>query len=68
MPRKLRLKACRNCKALVDLNAEKCPVCGSTAFTKLWMGYVIVIDPAGSEVAKKMNVTVPGMYAIRLSR
>ena len=68
MPKKLKLKACRNCKALVDTGAEKCPVCGSTAFTKLWRGYVIVIDPAGSEVAKKMNVTVPGMYAIRLSR
>lgn len=65
---KQRLKACRQCKALVPLDEKKCPVCGSTAFTKLWMGYVIVIDPERSEIAKKIGAKVPWTYAIRLAR
>ncbi len=63
-----KLKACRNCKALVPLDAEKCPVCGGTSFTKFWRGMVIVNDPENSEVAKLMGIKYPGKYAIAIAR
>jgi DNA-directed RNA polymerase subunit E" len=61
-------KACRNCRYLVDVKAEKCPNCGGTEFTKLWRGYIIVIDPARSKVAKMINAKIPGPYAIKMAR
>ena len=49
-------------------SGDKCPVCGSTAFTTFWRGYVIIIDPEKSDIAKKMGITSRGKYALRLSR
>ena len=63
-----KLKACRTCRTLADVNEKKCPACGEESFTKLWKGYVVIIDPSSSEIAKKINVSVPGTYAVRLSR
>ncbi len=66
--KKIKEKACRNCKALVPLETKKCPVCGGEAFTKLWEGYIIVIDPAKSEVAQRIGAKIPWKYAIRIAR
>ncbi|MGC9010408.1 MAG: transcription elongation factor subunit Spt4 [Sulfolobales archaeon] len=62
------LKACRNCKALVPLDTQKCPVCGSTNFTERWSGMIIVFDPERSRVATMLGITKPGRYAIKLGR
>lgn len=71
-------KVCRKCRKIIvekTVNAKGkeeyvkvCPVCGSTNFTTFWKGMALVIDPEKSEVAKAMDVTVPGKYALRLSR
>ncbi|HID09090.1 TPA: DNA-directed RNA polymerase, subunit E'' [Candidatus Micrarchaeota archaeon] len=61
-------KACRECRYLVETKAERCPNCGSTDFTKLWRGYIIVVDPEGSAVAKKIDAKIPGAYAIKMAR
>ncbi|MGZ4926278.1 MAG: transcription elongation factor subunit Spt4 [Halobacteriota archaeon] len=29
-----------------------------------WSGYLIIIDPKRSEVAKRMNIDLPGRYAL----
>jgi len=60
-------KACRECRRVTE-EGEKCPNCGSTAFTTFWRGYVIILDPEKSEIAKKMGITISGKYALRLSR
>ncbi|MEZ0289724.1 MAG: transcription elongation factor subunit Spt4 [Sulfolobales archaeon] len=60
------LKACRNCKALVDINVERCPVCGSTDFTEEWSGMIIVFDPERSRVAHMLGIKKPGRYAVKL--
>lgn len=60
-------KACRNCRMVVE-DSKECPVCKGTAFTTFWRGYVVIIDPEKSEIAKKMGITFPGKYALRLSR
>ncbi|PLC68989.1 DNA-binding protein [Vulcanisaeta sp. EB80] len=57
-------KACRNCKAVVPEETEKCPVCGSTDFSKDWMGLIIVLKPEESCIASKLGIKKEGMYAI----
>jgi len=64
--RKPPLKACRKCGALVPLDVNVCPVCGSTEFTDNWEGMIIIADPEKSEVAKALNLDKPGMFAIRI--
>ncbi len=65
---KIQYKACRRCRFLVELDADKCPNCGSEEFTKLWRGYILVIDPSRSLVAKKIDAKIPGAYAIKVAR
>jgi len=57
-------KACRNCRFISK--GPVCPNCKSTALSDDWVGLVIVVDPARSEIGKKIGVTEPGKYAIRV--
>jgi DNA-directed RNA polymerase subunit E" len=61
------IKACRDCRLVVE-EGNKCPNCEGGNFTTFWRGYVVVIDPENSEIAKKMGITSKGKYALRLSR
>ena len=62
MPKEL---ACRKCKALTQ--GKICPVCKSKDLSQTWSGYVIVIDPAKSEIADSLGIKEPGHYAIKVS-
>lgn len=64
--RRAYFKACIKCKLLVPLNAEECPNCGSRDFSEEWEGLVIILDPENSVIAKRLNITKPGRYAIKL--
>jgi DNA-directed RNA polymerase subunit E" len=57
-------KVCRECHRLVS--GQSCSVCGSTNLSTDWSGYVIIIDPTRSQIAKKMNITLPGKYALKV--
>ena len=57
-------KVCRECHRVVE--GESCSMCGLSNLTADWAGYLIVIDPAQSDVAKRMNITVPGRYALKV--
>jgi DNA-directed RNA polymerase subunit E" len=57
------LKACKNCHVLTD--KDVCPNC-SIPTSKRWRGYVIIRDPAHSQVAQKMNITKAGKYALKV--
>lgn len=57
-------KACRNCHFITESNT--CPNCGNASLSDDWTGYVIVLDPNDSEIAKKLNITKPGKYALRV--
>lgn len=59
------LLACRNCRALTY--QKQCPICKSTNLTTNWKGYLYVIDPEKSEVAKKMGIKVRGRFALTVS-
>jgi len=57
------IKACKICHVLTELDV--CPNC-SLPTSKRWRGYVIILDPANSQVAKKMNISKPGKYALKV--
>ena len=60
-------KACRECRK-ITVEGAKCANCNSSQFTTFWRGFVVIINPDKSELAKKMGITNPGKYALRLSR
>lgn len=57
------LKACRNCSFFTE--EDRCPRCGNET-SRDWQGYVVIVDHARSEIAKKMGVTKNGKYALRV--
>jgi DNA-directed RNA polymerase subunit E" len=57
------MKACKNCESIVEGN--KCTRCGGET-SREWQGYLIVIDPEKSEIARKMGIHAAGRYALRV--
>ncbi|NPV61903.1 MAG: DNA-directed RNA polymerase, subunit E'' [Methanotrichaceae archaeon] len=57
-------QACRECHRIVE--GLVCPICGSSSLSKDWNGYVLVVDPKGSEIAKRLEITLPGRYALKV--
>jgi len=55
---------CKTCHRILE--GVTCPVCGSASISTDWSGYVIILDPMRSEVAKKLNVSLPGKYALKV--
>jgi len=55
-------KVCRDCKRFVE--GSKCPVCNQSNFSRSWKGIVVITEPGESEVAKLLNITVPGKYCL----
>ena len=60
-------KACRQCRKVIE-TGDTCPDCEGTSFSSFWKGYVLLINPEQSEIAKKMGIEKQGKYALRLSR
>lgn len=60
----MKEKACRNCNFISEANT--CPNCGGTSLSNDWTGYVVVLDPENSEIAKQLNITKPGKYALKV--
>jgi len=57
-------KACRNCKAIV-MKGNVCPICKGTDLTSSFQGIVYIFD-VNSEIAKRLGITAPGKYAIKV--
>ena len=58
---------CRDCHRVIEEpDAETCPACGSSSLTEDWSGYVIIVHPETSEIAREMDVTEPGKYALKV--
>jgi len=57
-------RACRNCKSVTDENV--CPVCKGTEFSDDYSGILVVLDPENSILAKKLEATEPGTYALKI--
>lgn len=57
--------ACRKCHTLTT--GRVCPNCHSTEMSSDWSGLLIVFDVEKSVVAKTLNITSPGRYALKVS-
>ncbi|MEM1524651.1 MAG: transcription elongation factor subunit Spt4 [Nitrososphaerales archaeon] len=57
--------ACRKCHALT--NGRICPICHSTDLSPNWSGLVIIINVKESQIAKALNITTPGRYALKVT-
>ncbi|KON31132.1 DNA-directed RNA polymerase subunit E'' [miscellaneous Crenarchaeota group-15 archaeon DG-45] len=57
-------RACRNCKTITDENI--CPNCRGADLGDDYSGLLIIIDHAGSQLAKKMDIKKEGRYALRI--
>ena len=59
----VQYRACKKCSYLSEENA--CPVCGDET-SKEWQGYLIVVDHAKSEIARRMGIASNGKFALRV--
>jgi DNA-directed RNA polymerase subunit E" len=41
-------------------------MCKGTSLSSDWSGYVVIIDPQDSEIAKNLDITKPGRYALKV--
>ncbi|MDD9954572.1 MAG: DNA-directed RNA polymerase subunit E'' [Candidatus Woesearchaeota archaeon] len=60
----MKKKACKTCKIFVD--GDVCPVCKRDAFSTNWQGRIHFVNAEKSFIAKQMNVTADGEYAIKV--
>jgi len=50
----------------VSIGAENCPACGSSELTDNWAGFIIIINPETSQLAKYLDVKMAGKYALKV--
>lgn len=60
----MKEKACRNCRLITT--SDSCPSCGSSSLSSDWLGYVIILDPENSVIAKRLGITRSGKYALKV--
>ena len=63
---------CAECSVILPDPEKKndipqCNRCPSAQVTTDWQGYVIIMDPERSEIAKRLNVDRPGKYALKVN-
>ncbi len=56
-----KTQVCRNCRMFTT--EKVCPHCKSTNLSSSWKGVAIILD-VNSEIAKQLNVSDPGKYAL----
>jgi DNA-directed RNA polymerase subunit E" len=60
-----REMACRKCKHVTI--GKVCPACKSSDLTPDWEGIVLIINPAGSQIAQTLGITAKGKYALKVT-
>ena len=57
-------QACKNCHFITSANI--CPNCKKSSLSSDWTGEIIIVDIEKSQIAKKVGITKPGRYALRV--
>ncbi len=57
-------KACRVCRLITT--KSHCPVCRGTNLSDSFSGVVLIFDPEHSMIARKLNISEPGEYALNV--
>ncbi len=55
--------ACKKCKRIIK--GKECSFCHSKDVSSNWKGLVVIINPEKSEIAKKLEITFSGKYALK---
>ncbi len=58
----MKEKACKTCNRITE--KDVCVVCKEPT-SPSWMGYVSVVNPEKSGIAKKLNIDSKGRFALR---
>jgi len=56
-----KTQVCRNCRRFTT--EKVCPVCKSTNLSTSWKGMIVILK-TDSEIAKILNISEPGKYAL----
>ncbi|MDP6188884.1 MAG: transcription elongation factor subunit Spt4 [Candidatus Poseidoniaceae archaeon] len=59
--------ACTECHLILEDGVDQCPRNPSAQVSTDHQGYVIIMNPARSEIAKRLGVELPGKYALKVS-
>lgn len=59
--------ACAECHLVLEDGVDQCPRHPSAKVSTDHQGYVIVVNPNRSEIAKRLEVELPGKYALKVS-
>lgn len=54
---------CPKCKRLTSTST--CPVHKDAKLVESWKGRIIIVEPENSELAKKINISEAGEYALK---
>ena len=57
------MRACKKCRRISE--KETCDVCNIPT-SQYWSGYLCIVDPEKSEIAKRLSIKVPGEYAMKV--
>lgn len=57
-------KACRECNTITT--EATCPKCKTATLSDDFSGLLIILNPKESEIAKVMEITRKGRYALRV--
>ena len=56
--------ACKECHLILE--DKSCPRCPDSEVSREWQGFVEVLNPEKSDLAKEMGIRTPGRYALRV--
>ena len=59
--------ACGDCHLVLGDGVDQCARCPSAPVSSDWTGYVIIVKPGRSEIAKRLQVDKPGRYALKVN-
>jgi len=59
--------ACGECHLILADGVDMCPRHPAAQVSTDWTGYVIIIQPVRSEMAKRLMVELPGKYALKVN-
>lgn len=59
--------SCGECHLVLNDEVDQCPHHPSAPVSSDWTGYVIIVNPGRSEIAKRLQVERPGRYALKVN-
>ncbi|HIG02805.1 MAG TPA: DNA-directed RNA polymerase, subunit E'' [Candidatus Poseidoniales archaeon] len=59
--------ACGECHRILEDGIDQCPHHPAAKVSSDHQGYVLILNPNRSEIAKRLNIEEPGKYALKVN-